>query len=89
MIPQASPDPNVMGIQFLLTELDTGFTFVHLSESAHGDLKMERNRKNARAAYNSVLHFFKDVALDQEQSQKVRAKLTSLKTRLQNLGEPF
>jgi hypothetical protein len=73
---------------FLTTDLDLGNTFVESAKSG-GEEKRSRNRKNARRAYDSVLHFLDEVTLTQEAEKDIRDRLAVLKSDLQSLGETF
>ena len=44
------------GIDFIRAELKTGSTLAHIALNSDGE-KRERNRVNARKAYDSILHF--------------------------------
>lgn len=77
------------GLDFLLTEIETGLTFANLANSSQpeeGD-KVVRNVKNARTAYDKVLQFRQRVKLDKAANAKLDASLKRLQTALQDLGE--
>jgi hypothetical protein len=77
------------GAEFLLTEMNTGITFAKLAVSARktDSKKMERNRKNARKAYDSLLHFQDRVALSAQQAAALKAGKKQLQQLLRALGE--
>ncbi len=75
------------GFQFVNVELDTGLTFARIALGAKGPKKIERNRINARKAYDSALHVISNLILDAEQSATVREKVSALKASLEKLGE--
>ena len=81
------PEPNAADIEFLRTELLTGLTLSKIAlASTHAD-KTERNRVNARKAYDAVLHFMPRVILTEDEAREINDKLALLKTELQRLGE--
>ncbi|HKR85113.1 MAG TPA: hypothetical protein VJS37_13230, partial [Terriglobales bacterium] len=43
--------------QFLRTELLAGLNFSKIARDSKDELKIERNRANARKAYDALLHF--------------------------------
>ena len=73
--------------QFLRTELHTGLSFSKFALTADDELKIERNRTNARKAYDAVLHFLPGTSLSAEEAQEVQANMEQLKSALQQLGE--
>lgn len=82
-------DYHQSGIQFVNVELETGLTFMRIAIGARGRSKIERNRMNARKAYDSALHFLAAVSLNQEETRLVQEKLAALKSGLEKLGEKF
>ena len=80
-------DYHQSGIQFVNVELDTGLTFLRIALGAKGRGKINRNRVNARKAYDSALHFLANVSLNKEEMRLVQEKLASLKSGLEKLGE--
>ena len=86
---QRHDDYHQSGIQFVNVELDTGLTFLRIAIGAKRRSKTDRNRLNARKAYDSALHFLANVSLNQEEMRLVQEKLASLKSGLQKLGEKF
>jgi hypothetical protein len=75
------------GFQFVHVELETGLTFARIALGAKGANKIERNRTNARKAYDSALHALSSLVLDNEQTATVREKVNALKASLEKLGE--
>lgn len=79
-------DPKV-GYQFLLTELQTGFTFANLA--ATGDPRepdeIEFDKKNAHKAYETVIRLRNRVVLDDSQNAKLDSELKRLKEILENM----
>ena len=75
--------------EFLLTDLDTGLTFMDVAESS-GDVAItQRNHANARRAYDTVVHFMQTLSLDDTQRKELAERLALLKSRLQNVGQQF
>jgi hypothetical protein len=74
-------------LRFLLTEIESGFTFAHLAASAALDQveKIQRNLKNARKAYSAVLRFRERTTLDEVENLQLNADLERLKAVLDGL----
>jgi len=51
--------------------------------------KKERNRVNARKAYDAILHYLPDSNLSAQEAQEIETGLSELRSELQNLGEEF
>jgi len=75
-------------IILLLTELDLAVAYVTIAESAP-EVGKDRNTKNAREVYETVLCFLAEAALPQNEDTNIRDKLATLKSGLQSLGESF
>jgi hypothetical protein len=75
-------------LSFVRIELDLAKTFVAISKSSEQTRSL-RNRKNARTAFDTVVHFWGKVQLSPEQDTEIRQKLTTLKEQLRQLGESF
>lgn len=75
-------------IEFLFTELQAGLTFARLALSFKADdAKIERNRKNARKAWDSLLHFQGRISLSREEKTKFEEGKKELRAALHRLGE--
>ena len=74
-------------IEFLRAELLTGLTLSKIAREARHDDKRERNRLNARKAYDSILRFMPKVDIVSEDLMDIRSKLEQLRSELQLLGE--
>ena len=72
---------------FLRTELQTGLTLSKIALEAADQDKIERNRANARKAYDSLMHFMPKATLKAEEADEIRIGLARLKSELQQLGE--
>ena len=77
------------GMEFLRTELSTGFTLSRLAQSAKQMDKKRRTRGNARKAYDSVLHFLPTARLTADEAAEVNSKMEELRFELHCLGEKF
>ena len=80
-------DPTVFEIGFLRTELQVGLTLSRLAIEADQLSKKDRNRTNARKAYDSVIHFMTRVSCTPDEATEIKSKLSLLKSELQKLGE--
>ena len=75
-------------IEFLQVDLDLGLTMAQIAACAdNGSERRERNRCNARRAYNAILKFHEKVVTTAEQSRQLNRKLRLLHTALVDLGE--
>lgn len=72
---------------FLRAELLAGMTRAKIAQNATEDSKRERNRLEARKAYNTVLRFLPSAGLSQWERLGIDSKLTELRFVLQSLGE--
>lgn len=76
------------GMAFIRAELDTGLTLSRIALNAAGDQqKRERNRVNARKAYDAILHFMPDALMTDADVDEVREALKKLRSNLLELGE--
>ena len=82
------PDTRRSGIDFLRTEIRTGLTFSRIALDARED-KRDRNRVNARKAYDAIVHFMHGSALDADEAKEIKRGLAQLKSELVKLGEEF
>lgn len=83
------PDIKDAGFDFLKAELHTGMTLAQIALDADHDEKAERNRKNARLAYDTVQRTLEKVLLTPEQAEYVAQASLQLKKRLEKIGEKF
>jgi hypothetical protein len=83
-----SDDLNATGLEFLTTEVNTALTFTEIALGAGDDVdKVERNRLNARKAYDTVLRFRDRVAMSKTQSEALDSQMERLRNDLLKLGE--
>ena len=80
-------DPTATEVGFLRTELSTGLTLSRLALDARRQDKANRNRANARKAYDAVLRFMPKASLSVDETSEVNSKLQELKSQLKLLGE--
>lgn len=52
--------------EFIRTELETAITFASVALDSGTEQKRQRNRKNARKAYDTALRFWRDDAFGQQ-----------------------
>ena len=76
-------------VEFLIVELETGLTFSRIASDSRYSDKRDRNRANARKAYDTALGWTKRLSLNAEDSLEVGEKLKKLKAALEKLGERF
>ncbi len=77
-------------IQAVMADLKVGLTLVRIALSSRSrSERRQRNRANARKAYDSVVQFRKDLILTSAEEQVFNSGLTQLKSLLEQLGESF
>lgn len=86
-LPEGMDEYRQTGIHFVKTELDTGLTFARIAIGSKSSSKKERNRENARKAYQSALHTLQQLSLNKEEASAISEKLTALRSSLEKLGE--
>ena len=75
-------------IILLLTSLDLAVAYVTIAKSDPEGGK-DKNTKNAREVYETVLQCLAQVALTQDEETEITDKLATLKSGLKSLGEMF
>lgn len=86
--PELVRDLNRQGARFLFADIETGLAFCEIAASSHRDKQTrQRNRGNARKAYDSVLKLSEKLDLTSEEKIVFDEKVTVLKRALQALGE--
>ena len=81
------PDADETGVEFLRTELRTGLTMAKIAREAQSRDKVDRNRANARKAYDTALRFIAKTPLTEEEADQIQGMLRRLKLALSELGE--
>ena len=81
------PDAGETGVEFFRKELRTGLTMARIALEAESRNKVDRNRANARKAYDAALRFIAKTPLTDEEAEEIRAMITRLKLALAELGE--
>lgn len=79
-------ESNQISLQFLLTELETAFTFLQVAETTAYVESRERNRKHAREAYDSILRMQPRVIMEPAGKAEFQSRLSELKSRLEGFG---
>jgi hypothetical protein len=87
--PDNFSDLNHSGVSFLLTDLDLAMTFMDVADASRSEETTRRNHTNARTAYDAVRRLLEKLMPNADQRQAIDAKLASLKTRLQAVGQQF
>ncbi len=75
------------GTEFIRAELLAGLTRANIARSTSDESKKQRNRSEARKAYDAILRFLPQTFLSQEEKEQIDSKLTELKLVLRSLGE--
>ena len=88
---QVASDFNRNGLDFLKVEVQTGLTFAGIALGEEpGSAQRERNRLNARKAYDTVLGLRPRFEVPQDTAgRKIDEGLQRLRSALERLGEDF
>jgi hypothetical protein len=80
-------------IDYLKTAIEIGIVFARMALSSEDSRKADRNRRYARAAYETVRGFISNrrvtLRISAADLALLESKLTSLRAQLQQLGEAF
>ena len=82
-------DSNRIGIQFLFTDLDVALSFLAIAANSGDPAIKQRNWINARKAHDAVLHLLSRLTPTNEELQLINERLSTLRLRLQAVGEIF
>ncbi len=74
-------------MEFVRAELLAGMTRANIARNASDDSKKQRNRREARKAYDAILRFLSQTVPSQEEKDQIDSKLKELKSALRSLGE--
>jgi hypothetical protein len=80
-------DQQEITADFLKNELQTGITFADLALTAKHDDRRERNKANARKAYDTALRFMDTHSPTPEITTELKDRLKHLRDQLKKLGE--
>jgi hypothetical protein len=76
-------------LEFVLIDLDLEMTFLNVADSSTIAETVQRNRHNARRAYDAVLHWLPKLVLTTSEGQAIEKKLSILRLRMEAAGERF
>ena len=79
-------ESNKIGAEFLMTELETAFTFLAVAETTVSAETRERNRKNAYEAYKTAARMQTRIIMEPRRKDVFQQKIKDLKRRLEGLG---
>jgi hypothetical protein len=82
-----SEESNAAGIQFLIQDLDLAMTFMDTAEATHIKETAERNHRNARTAYETVMRLLQKVQPNAAQQQEIDKRIAVLRARLRDAGQ--
>lgn len=79
-------EANLAAADFVLTELDTGITFLDVADTTAVEESRLRNRENANTAYETVLRYRDRVLFNEVQQSEYDTKFNELQNRLKDAG---
>ena len=74
-------------IEFLLIDLDVALTFMDVAETTEFRSTAERNHRNARSAYDTVIAKLREVTPNDAQQAVLDRKIAELRGRLEGVGQ--
>jgi hypothetical protein len=77
------------GTGFLRAELFAGMTRANIAQTTSDEDKKDRNRREARKAYDAILRFLPQTFLSEEEKEQIDSRLADLKFMLLSVGEEF
>jgi hypothetical protein len=80
---------NATNVDFLKIDVETALTFTGLALETDNEEKKQRNRKNARKAYDAILRLWGNVTFTPSEEAHMHEKMGILKNDLELLGEKF
>jgi hypothetical protein len=86
---EAAEDLTRLKVDFIRTDLDVALTFAQIARQTGESEKTIRNQRNARKAYDAVLHYMGTASLTRFDQENLTRKLALLKSALLSLGESF
>jgi hypothetical protein len=75
-----------VGVEFLLTDMRTGMTFLDIAEVTQSSEVRDRNRRNARLAYDTVVRIMSRLSPTAEERSNLENGLSELRQRLIAVG---
>jgi hypothetical protein len=88
-----SMQPDQSKIDYLKTEIEIGIVFARMAIGSEDSGRTDRNRRYARVTYETVRGFTSNrrvtLRISASDLSVLEAKLTRLRTQLQQLGESF
>jgi len=81
------PDVSAAEAKFVQTELEIGLVFAHIAASAKYPDKLDRNRANARKAYDTAQGYMQKLTFTPETSSQLHKLLERLRNQLADLGD--
>lgn len=78
---------NSTRVDFLKVDVETALTFTGLALGTEDQEKKQRNRANARKAYDTILRLSRNVLFTAAEEAYMKQRLEQLKTDLARLGE--
>ncbi len=81
-------DAHRMGAAFLLADLDLAMTFLDVAATSDKRKSSQRNQKNARTAYDTVLRFLPRLSLTAVETSAIHEKVSALRIRLEDSNVP-
>lgn len=74
-------------IEYLLTDADVALTFTTMANDPFSDEpKRERLREKGERAYSDIVHFAKDIPIDEPRLSELQKKLQEVRSALKGLG---
>lgn len=87
--PALRDDFDQLTLEVLLTDVDLALTFTDVARNVSGQGAIAQTIRNARKAYNVISRERSKLAISEDDSSELDAKLVVLKRRLEELGETF
>jgi hypothetical protein len=75
------------GTEFIRAELLSGLTRARIAQNTVNELKRDRNRVEARKAYDAILRFLPQTSLSHDEKEQIDSRVAELRFVLVCLGE--
>lgn len=79
-------DANEAGVNLLMTDAEIALTFLDAAKITSDAAGAARKIREARRAYDSILHLIPRFTLSEEQSETLDERLSLLRERLRRIG---